>query len=68
MSPIKTKLAKTAVKSTARHSARGAVSKLRRDPARTGTLLGIGCLIGMLLGAMLARTGRSSPESVPSGA
>lgn len=65
MKAIKSRLAKTAVKSTAKHSARGTVSKLRRDPARTGTLVGIGCLIGMLVGGALARA--ALPSSSPAG-
>ena len=36
MKPIKTILARKAVKSTARHTAHGTASKLKRDPLRAG--------------------------------
>lgn len=52
MSPIKSTLARKAVKTTAKHSARGAASKLRRDPVRVVTLLGIGGVVGVLAGWM----------------
>jgi hypothetical protein len=50
MSPIKSKMARKAAKSTAKHSVRGAASKLRRDPIRSGALLGLGCVAGFLAG------------------
>jgi hypothetical protein len=43
-----------AAKKTARHSARGAVSKLRRDPVRAGLLVAIGCAAGFLAGRLSA--------------
>ena len=57
MSSLKTKLAGKAAKKTAKHGARGTVMKLRRDPVRSGTLLGIGCAVGIALGWLLARPG-----------
>jgi hypothetical protein len=57
---IKQKLARKAVKSTAKHTAHGAVSKLRRKPPRAVTLLGLGVLAGVLLGWLLARSGGGS--------
>jgi hypothetical protein len=50
MSSIKSALARKAVKTTARHTGRGAASKLKRSPLRTATLLGIGCAVGVLVG------------------
>jgi hypothetical protein len=53
---IKQKLARKAVKSTAKHTAHGTVSKLRREPARALTLLGLGVLAGALVGWLLGRS------------
>jgi hypothetical protein len=66
MSAIKKTLARKAVKSTAKHTAHGAASKLRRDPVRATTLLGIGCLTGGLAGWLLART-TSAPSVAGAG-
>jgi hypothetical protein len=63
MTPIKRKLAGKAAKTTARHTARGAASKLRRDPLRAATLLGIGWAVGMLTGRLFARPAASSPQA-----
>lgn len=52
---IKRKLAGKAVKSTAKHTAHGAVSKLKREPARALTLIGLGVLAGALVGWLLGR-------------
>lgn len=52
---IKQKLARKAVKTTAKHSAHGTVSKMKREPARATTLLGAGLLIGALIGWAVAR-------------
>jgi len=63
---IKSILARKAVKTTAKHTARGTASKLKRDPMRTGTLLALGALIGASTVWLLGRLGGSdtSPESV----
>jgi hypothetical protein len=53
---IKRTLARKAVKSTAKHTAHGTASKLKRDPLRAMALLGIGCLVGGVAGWLLART------------
>ncbi|HET7444096.1 MAG TPA: hypothetical protein VFJ57_05500 [Solirubrobacterales bacterium] len=58
---IKHKLARKAVGTTAKHSAHGTVSKLKRDPARAMTLLGAGLLIGALLGWAVARIVSDDP-------
>ena len=64
MSAIKKNLARKAVKSTAKHSARGTASKLKRDPLRAMTLLGLGGLVGGLAGWLV---GRSAGEPTPAG-
>jgi hypothetical protein len=46
MSSIKKVLARKAVKTTAKHTAHGTASKLKREPLRATTLLGIGSLVG----------------------
>jgi len=56
MSAIKKTIARKAVKSTAKHSAHGATSKLKRDPIRAITLLGIGGTLGALAGWMAGRS------------
>lgn len=58
---IKQKIASKAVKTTAKHTAHGAASKLRRRPMRSTTLLGLGAAVGALAGWLLGRSG-SSPE------
>ena len=52
---MKTKLAGKAAKRTAKHSGKRAISKLRRDPVRTGTLLGLGCAAGFVAGWWVGR-------------
>jgi 3-dehydroquinate synthetase len=52
---IKQKLARKAVKSTAKHTAHGAASKLKRDPLRTSTLLLLGGVVGLLAGWLAGR-------------
>lgn len=59
MSTIKKALARQAVKTTARHSARGTAAKLRRDRVRTMTLLGLGGALGALAGFMAGRSAAS---------
>jgi len=56
MSTIKRALARQAVKTTARHSARGAASKLKRDRVRAVTLLSLGGALGVLAGFMAGRS------------
>lgn len=53
---VKKTLARKAAKTTAKHSAHGAASKLKRNPMRNATLLGIGALAGLVAGWTLART------------
>jgi hypothetical protein len=56
---VKTKLARKAVKTTAKHTAHGAISKIERKPFRSLTLLTIGALAGGLLGWLVGRSGAS---------
>jgi hypothetical protein len=54
---VKTKLARQAVKTTAKHTAHGAVSKAGRKPFRSITLLAIGVIAGALVGWLVGRSG-----------
>jgi hypothetical protein len=54
---IKKALARRAVAKTAKHSARGTASKLKREPLRAGTLLAVGCAMGALGAWLLLRAG-----------
>lgn len=56
MSGIKNTLARKAVKATAKHTAHGTASKLKRDPLRAATLLGLGGAIGAVAGWFAGRT------------
>lgn len=56
MPSTKKAIARKAVKSTAKHTARGAASKLRRTPVRATALLAIGTVAGALAGWALTRT------------
>jgi len=58
---MKKKFARKAVKSTARHTARGSAAKLKREPLRSATLLTVGCVVGAFAGWTLARSG-NQPE------
>lgn len=62
---IKQKIARKAVKKTAKHTAHGAASKLTRTPLRSTTLLGLGAAFGLLAGWMLGRSG-GDPEPAAS--
>ena len=54
---VKSKLARQAVKTTAKHTAHGAASRVTRKPVRTVTLLAIGALAGALVGWLVGRSG-----------
>lgn len=58
---MKQKVARKAVKKTAKHTAHGAASKLKRTPLRSTALLGLGAAFGLLAGWMLGRSG-GDPE------
>jgi len=57
---VKSTFARKAAKSAAKHTAHGTASKLKRDPMRTATLLGVGGALGAAAGWMAARTADSS--------
>jgi hypothetical protein len=61
MPSIKKAVARKAVRSTAKHTAHGTVSKLKRDPFRAPALLAFGCLVGGLAGWLIARTSAPPP-------
>jgi uncharacterized membrane protein (Fun14 family) len=61
MSPIKNTIARKAVKATAKHTAHGAASKVKRTPMRALTLLGIGGAVGAVAGYALASGGNRQP-------
>jgi len=56
MPAIKKLVARKAAKSAAKHTAHGTLSKLRRDPVRAATLLGLGGVIGAVAGWTAGRT------------
>jgi hypothetical protein len=53
---VKTKLARQAVKSTAKHTATGAAARFARRPLRSITLLTVGVVIGGLVGWLIGRS------------
>jgi hypothetical protein len=57
---VKNTLARKAAKAAAKHTAHGTASKLKRDPMRTATLLGVGGALGAVAGWMAGRTGASA--------
>ena len=57
---VKNSIARKAMKVTARHTAQGTASKLKRDPVRTATLLGVGGALGALAGWTAGRTAASA--------
>jgi len=62
---VKTKLARQAVRTTARHTASGATAKITRRPLRSATLLTIGALAGGLIGWLIGRSGGAEvPEPI----
>jgi hypothetical protein len=56
---VKTKLAKKAVTTTAKHTAHGTASKFSRRPFRSTTLLAVGAVIGFLVGRLIGGRGGS---------
>jgi hypothetical protein len=53
---VKNTFARKAAKVAAKHTAHGTASKLKRDPMRTATLLGVGGALGAVAGWMAGRT------------
>ena len=64
---VKTKLARKAVKTTAKHTARGTASKLTHKPFRSVTLLTAGAVIGLVVGWLVAK-GKSTEGPSETGA
>ena len=53
---VKTKLARQAVKTTAKHTALGTTSKLARKPFRSVTLRALGVAFGGIVGWLIGRS------------
>jgi hypothetical protein len=58
---VKTKLARQAVKTTAKHTAHGTASKFTRKPLRSITLLALGAIAGGIVGWLIGRSGGDEP-------
>jgi hypothetical protein len=56
MSAIKKTLARKAAKAAVKHTAHGTASKLKRDPVRVATLLGLGGAVGAVAGWIAGRS------------
>ncbi|HEY2053277.1 MAG TPA: hypothetical protein VGH14_05005 [Solirubrobacterales bacterium] len=68
---VRTKLARQAVKKTAKHTAHGATARLSRKPLRSVTLLGLGAALGGIVGWRIGRSGGNdayAPAPGPQGA
>jgi hypothetical protein len=63
---IKKAIARKAVKSTAKHTAHGTASKLKRSPVHALTLLGVGCVAGIAAGWALGRAGANGAPAAAS--
>jgi hypothetical protein len=63
MPRIKKKLARKAVKSTAKHTLHGTASKLKRDPLRAAALLAIGAILGACGARLLSRGSAGEPAA-----
>ncbi|HEX6780394.1 MAG TPA: hypothetical protein VF125_00025 [Solirubrobacterales bacterium] len=63
MSAIKRTLTRKAAKSAAKHTAHGTASKLKRNPVRAVTLLGLGGAIGAAAGWIAGRTAAAGTGS-----
>jgi hypothetical protein len=63
MPSIKKALARKAVKTTAKHTAHGTASKLKREPIRASALLGLGGLLGGVVGWFAARPQQEGPSA-----
>ncbi len=58
---MKEKVARKAVKTTAKHTAHGTAAKLKRTRVRSTTLLGLGAAGGLVAGWLLARSNGAEP-------
>jgi hypothetical protein len=59
---LKSAVARKAVKATAKHTAHGTASKLKRNPIRATTLLAVGGALGALAGWLAARSSTAAPS------
>jgi hypothetical protein len=57
MASIKKSVLRKAVSATAKHSAHGTASKLKREPLRSGVLLAVGAATGAVGAWLVARAG-----------
>lgn len=57
---VKNNIARKAMRVTAKHTAHGTASKLKRDPMRTATLLSVGGALGAMAGWKAGRTASAS--------
>ena len=60
---VKTKLARQAVKTTAKHTAHGTASRFTRKPLRSITLLALGAIAGGIVGWLIGRSGGDEPSA-----
>jgi membrane protein YqaA with SNARE-associated domain len=58
---MKTKLARKAVKTTAKHTVHGTASKFTHKPVRSVTLLTLGAVLGGIVGWLIGRSGGDEP-------
>lgn len=63
MTNAKARIGRKAAKAVVKHSAHGTASKVRRDPARATTLLGLGAAVGVAVGYLVGR--RSAAPAAP---
>jgi membrane protein YqaA with SNARE-associated domain len=62
---VKSKLARQAVMTTAKHTAHGAASKATRKPFRSISLLALGAALGGLVGWLIGRSGGGGDQLDP---
>jgi membrane protein YqaA with SNARE-associated domain len=62
---VKTKLARQAVMTTAKHTAHGTASRFTRKPLRSITLLALGATLGGIAGWLIGRSGGSDGYPEP---
>ncbi len=65
MSAIKRTLTRKAARSAAKHTAHGTASKIKRNPVRAVTLLGLGGAVGALAGWMVGRNATGTAPVSP---
>lgn len=65
MSNPKAVLGRKAAKAVVKHSAHGSVSKVKRQPARATTLVGLGAVLGGIIGYLAGRKAAPTPSPAP---